>query len=188
MARAHELSTSVAGENYPVRPVDRWYLKTRADLQLDGNSYGGHFLDTTTDREKARQVLQRVQFTTAVNRGLMTQDAELEDPPRPEKRVRLPAADMRATFTEKLSAPSAPSPARRLPQLELRRSEPRLPAPGPPPPQPPQPLPGGMDERRKKLKSVSADTRFSKRGLGRGGPRFWPEHSFSQSMMNLRWG
>lgn len=60
MARAHELSFSVPGEEYPVRAVDRWlrkrrmrdsdlrwYLRTRADLQLDGNTFGGYFLDTT---------------------------------------------------------------------------------------------------------------------------------------------
>ena len=26
----------------------RWFLKTKADLELNGNSFGGHFLDTTT--------------------------------------------------------------------------------------------------------------------------------------------
>ena len=37
------------------------------------------------------------------------------------------------------------------------------------------------------LRSVSADTRYAKRGLGRGGPKFWPENSFgmSQTMTNL---
>ena len=35
-------------------------------------------------------------------------------------------------------------------------------------------------------RSVSADTRYAKRGWGRGGPMFWPESSFmTQTMTNL---
>lgn len=162
--------------------MDRWYLRTRADLLLDGNSFGGNFLDTTTDHDGPRRVLQRVHFTTACNRGQKPDTFNVQlNPSRagePEKRsVRLPRAEEMQRQTMCGTGARGFRSAEELPQL------PRLPSGCTMEGFSIEPLGRG----KKKLKSVSADTRYAKRGLGRGGPKFWPENSFgmSQTMTNL---
>ncbi|CAE7944861.1 unnamed protein product [Symbiodinium necroappetens] len=193
MARAHELCTGMAPEGYPVRPVDKWFLKTKADLELNGNSFGGHFLDTTTSHELPRHVLERTKFTVACNRGA---NAGADEPgsrhkplpdlspekspkagpsPAQKKRLRLPPADesqQPETVRHGGRQNASTGDLHRLPQLGQTGGFHMDP---------------GRTTRGKKLKAISADTRYAKRGWGRGGPMFWPESSFcmSQTMTNL---
>jgi len=185
MARAHELSTSVSGVGYPIRPVDRWYLRTRADLELDGNSFGGNFLDTTMETDGPRRILQRAHFTTACNNGMKpgTLDAigrgadgraEAKAIPTEKRTVRLPPPEemQRQTMHGNSRGFRSAGDLQNLPQL------PQLPAGRTMEGFNLEPMGRG---KKKKLKSVSADTRYDKRGMGRGGPMFWPENSFSMS-------
>mmetsp|Transcript_42258 Transcript_42258/g.98607 ORF Transcript_42258/g.98607 Transcript_42258/m.98607 type:complete len:204 (-) Transcript_42258:110-721(-) len=199
MARAHELCTGMAPpEGYPVRPVDKWFLKTKADLELNGNSFGGHFLDTTTSHELPRHVLERTKFTVACNRaganpGLADEPGSRHKPlpdlspqqkspkagpsPAQKKRLRLPPADeSQQPETVRHGGrqnASSTGDLHRLPQLGQTGGF--------------HMDPGRTTGRGKKLKAISADTRYAKRGWGRGGPMFWPESSFcmSQTMTNL---
>ncbi|CAE7446938.1 unnamed protein product [Symbiodinium natans] len=197
MARAHELSTGMAPEGYPVRPVDKWFLRTKADLELNGNSFAGHFLDTTTSHELPRHVLERTKFTVACNRG--EQPGPLLDERGSRGRNILPDAAPQGK-----SPKAAPSPQKKrlrlppaddsqLPQTTQSRAQPIASSTGDLHHLPQLGQTGGfhVDPRRtgrgNKLKSISADTRYAKRGWGRGGPMFWPESSFcmSQTMTNL---
>mmetsp|Transcript_50873 Transcript_50873/g.95159 ORF Transcript_50873/g.95159 Transcript_50873/m.95159 type:complete len:196 (-) Transcript_50873:76-663(-) len=191
MARAHELSTGMtAPEGYPVRPVDKWHLRTKADLELNGNTFGGHFLDTTTSHELPRHILERTQFTVACNRGekpggrgisqkLPDTVAPSPKAGAPQKRLRLPN-ELPSLDVEQQGQRRGVRPVNASSMGDLHHLPALAEAGG-------IYMPSQLTATGKKLKSVSADTRYAKRGWGRGGPLFWPETSYgmSQTMTNL---